>query len=265
MPQDRNSEPAVGAMIRRWRKHRRWSQMELSFEARLSSRHVSFIETGRSVPSREAVLAIASALDVPLRERNALLEAAGHAREYPERDFASADAEHLRTVLSHLLEGHEPWFSVAIDHRWDILLANDPARRVIESYVERGDVPEPPNLMRLTLHPAGYREMILNLDAVAARLLASLERELARRPNDAELSALYAEVRGYGPEGSRGIAGDLAVPMRLRTACGDAGVLTVLMAFDNPLDPLVDDLRIETLIPQDAESEGVLREILGQR
>jgi len=252
----------VGPMIRRWRKHRRWSQMELSFEARLSARHVSFIETGRSTPSRDAVLAIASALEIPLRERNALLEAAGHAREYRERDLHSADTGHLRAVLTRLLDGHEPWFAVAIDHRWDILLANGTARGVLDRYVGDGGVPGPPNLMRLTLHPAGYRSTIENLDAVAGRLLASLEREVARRPADEALARLLDEVGGYGPEGRGGAPVDAAVPMRLRTPRGEAGLLTVLMTFDNPLDPLTDDLRIETLVPEDEESEAVLRDVL---
>lgn len=257
-------ERGAGPIIRRWRKHRRLSQMELSFEARLSARHVSFIETGRSTPSREAALAIASALEIPLRERNALLEAAGHAREYPERDLDSADAEHMRAVVSHLLRGHEPWFAVAIDHRWDILMANEPAQGVVKRYFTQGPVPGPPNLMRLTLHPDGYRSAILNLSPVAARLVSSLEREVLRRPDDERLAALLDEVRAYGSEGVEATPVDVAVPMRLRTPCGDAGILTVMMAFDNPLDPLTDDLRIETLVPQDAQSEAVLREMFDQ-
>jgi len=257
------SRSGVGPMIRRWRTHRRWSQMDLSFEARLSARHVSFIETGRSMPSRDAVLAIAAALDVPLRERNALLEAAGHAREYPERDLESPDAEHLRNVVTRLLDGHDPWFAVAIDHRWDILLANDPAQRVLDRYFDDGGVPGPPNLLRLTLHPSGYRGSIVNLEVVASRLLASLEREVTRRPDDEALGRQLDEIRGYGPEGRGGAPVDTAVPMRIRTPCGEAGLLTVLMTFDNPLDPLTDDLRIETLVPEDAGSEVVLRELLG--
>ncbi len=251
----------VGPMIRKWRKRRRLSQMELSFEARLSPRHVSFIETGRSRPSRDAVLAIAGVLEIPLRERNALLEAAGHAREYPEVDLDARESGHLRSLLGRLLEGHEPWFAVALDHRWDILLANRTAQRTIDRYFGDDAIPGPPNLMRLTLHPEGFRPTILDLDAVAARLFASLEREVARRPGDRKLNKLLTEVRGYGSEGIASTPADRSVPMRLRTPCGDAGLLTVLMTFDNPLDPLTDDLRIETLLPEDPDSERVLLQL----
>lgn len=234
--------------------------MELAFEARVSARHMSFVETGRSRPSREALLAICSALEIPLRERNVLLEAAGHAREYPEAPFDARSNEHLRSLLSRLLEGHEPWFAVAVDHRWDILLANRPAEALLRTYFEEGDLPDPRNLMRLTLHPAGLRPALLNLDAVAGRLLGALDRETAVRPDDRVLAELREEVAGYGPEGTgHGTRGE-AVPMRLQTDCGEARLLTVLMSFDNPLDPVTEDIRIETLLPADAGSEAVLRE-----
>jgi len=234
--------------------------MELAFEARLSPRHMSFIETGRSRPSRDALLSICSALDVPLREQNVILEAAGHAREYSEEAFDASGNEHLRSLLTRLLAGHEPWFAVAVDHRWDILLANDPAEHILQTYFDRGEVPGPRNLMRLTLHPDGLRSALLNLEAVAGRLLGALDAEVAVRGDDHRLGALRDEVAGYGPEGrDRSIRGD-AVPMRLQTDCGEARILTVLMTFDNPMDPVTEEVRIETLLPADPESEDVLRQ-----
>lgn len=251
---------AAGHLIRGWRKRRRLSQMELAFEARLSPRHMSFIETGRSRPSRDALLSICSALDVPLRERNVLLEAAGHAREYSEEAFDADANDHLRSILTRLLAGHEPWFAVAVDHRWDILLANGPAESILQTYFDRGGVPGPRNLLRLTLHPEGLRPALLNLEAVAGRLLGALDAEVAVRTEDHRLGALRDEVAGYGPEGrSRSVRGD-GIPMRLQTDCGEARLLTVLMTFDNPLDPVTEEVRIETLLPADPKSDEVLRE-----
>lgn len=259
-PAGKAARGAVGPLIRRWRKRRRWSQMELAFEARVSPRHVSFIETGRSRPSREALLAISSVLEIPLRERNVLLETTGYAREYAEAPFDASENAHLRSILSRLLAGHEPWFAVAVDHHWDIVLANAPAEAVLQAYFDHGGVPGPRNLMRLTLHPEGLRPAILNLEAVAGRLLTTLEREIAVRPDDRRMAALLEEMTGFGPEGREPGLSVEGVPMRLQTDCGEASLLTVLMTFDNPLDPVTEEIRIETLLPQDAESERVLLE-----
>lgn len=253
-------ESRVGKLIRRWRKHRRWSQMELAFEARVSARHMSFLETGRSRPSREVILAVCSALDVPLRERNVLLETAGYAREYADTSFDAEDNAHLRSVVSRLLAGHEPWFAVAVDHRWDILLANEPAEALLRAYFDDGGIPGPRNLIRLTLHPAGLRPSILNLDAVAGRLMDTLEREAAVRPDDARLAELREEVAAWSPNSHGPDIRVDRVPMRLQTDCGEARLVTVLMTFDDPLDPVTEEIRIETLLPQDAESEAVLLE-----
>ncbi len=257
---DRVARNGVGPLIRRWRKRRRWSQMELAFEARVSPRHVSFIETGRSRPSREALLAISTVLEIPLRERNVLLESAGYAREYAEAPFDAGENAHLRSILSRLLAGHEPWFAVAVDHHWDILLANAPAEALLQAYFDHGGVPGSRNLMRLTLHPRGLRPAILNLEAVAGRLLSTLEREAAVRPDDRRLGALFEEISGYGPEGREPGLRVEGIPMHLQTDCGEARLLTVLMTFDNPLDPVTEEIRIETLLPQDADSERVLLE-----
>jgi transcriptional regulator with XRE-family HTH domain len=249
-----------GDLIREWRSVRRVSQMTLAFDAGISPRHMSFIETGRSRASRETLLAICAALEMPLREQNIVLEAGGHAREYSETSFDAGENAHLRSVVTHLLDGHDPWFAVAIDHRWDILEANRPAELLLHRHFDIGPLPGPRNLLRLTLHPDGLRPAIGNLDAVAGRLLRTLDRQVALRPGDDGLSRLRDEVHDYGPEGRGSRMHDERVPMILETSCGTAELLTILLAFDNPLDPLREELRIETLVPGTEESARVLRE-----
>jgi transcriptional regulator with XRE-family HTH domain len=247
----------AGAFIRRWRNHRRMSQMELAFDAGLSPRHVSFIETGRSRPSRDAVLAITEALDVPLRERNVILEAAGHAREYVERPFDHMERTQLRRTVSRLLEHQEPYFAVALDHRSDILAANETADAILASFFDEGGVPGPRNLLRMTLHPRGLRSAILNLAEVEDRLLRGLRRDVALRPRDGTLAELLAELEAYGHAGGGGgITGP--VPLILETPAGRVRLLTLVMDFANPLDPLMQEIRLETFLPADEQSARVL-------
>lgn len=233
--------------------------MELALDTGFSPRHVSFIETGRSRPSRRAVLAIAEALEVPLRERNLMLEAAGHARAYPEHRYGEPPQRHLRALVEQLLERQEPYFAVALDHRWDILMSNATARATIARFFDEGDVPGPPNLMRMTLHPGGLRSAITNLDRIAPRLLRVLAAECALRPDDERLQSLLEELEGYGAGWTGEAAGgDDAVPLVLETPGGRVRLVTLVMDFANPLDPAMDEIRLETFLPADEESAEIL-------
>jgi len=253
-----DGKASAGPLIRRWRELRRLSQMELALDAGFSPRHMSFIETGRSRPSREAVLAIAEVLEVPLRERNAMLEAAGHARAYRDAPLTADEQAHLRGLVGGILARQGPFFAVAIDHRWDVLMANAPAEATLRAYVDEGGVPGPRNLLRLTLHPEGLRGAIENLERVGPRLLRTLRAEAALRPGDDALARLVAELEGYGTFPASGPAGDDAVPLVLRTPAGTVRLLTLVMDFANPLDPAMDEIRVETFLPADDESARIL-------
>jgi len=195
-----NELPPVGTMLRAWRKHRGLSQMDLSFEADLSARHISFLETGRSHPSRRALGALADALAIPLRERNELYEAAGFAHPYSDATLSDNELAFHYDLVRSVLERHEPWFAVAIDRHWNIRMANTAAGQFLEPFFCEGaiDPPLAPNLARLLFHPSGLRTCLLNWSDVGPHFMDRLSRELIRNPMDTELAALVDEMASYG-------------------------------------------------------------------
>ncbi|EGX56531.1 DNA-binding protein [Streptomyces zinciresistens K42] len=229
--------------------------MELALRADSSARHISFIETGRSRPSEEMVLRLAERLEVPVRERNALLLAAGYAPRYPQTPLDDPSLETLRAGLERLIKGYEPWPALVVDALYDVHAANRGALMLLDGVP--GHLLRPPlNTMRLTLHPQGLAPRIRNLPEWRGHLLAQMERQIALR-RSAELRALYEEVAAYPvPEG---VARDepaepvpyFALPMRIEHGGRVLSFVSTIATFNTPMDVTVADLAVETLLPAD--------------
>ncbi len=263
------SPPAgVGPLLRDWRHRRRLSQLDLALDAEVSARHLSFVETGRSKPSRELLLHLAEHLDVPLRERNSLLLAAGYAPLYGERGLDGEDMVPVRSALDKILAGHEPFPAVIVDRRWDLVAANRPAMALLTEGVAAHLLEPPVNALRVSLHPDGLAPRIANLDEYRSHLLARLQRQAAVS-GDADLAALGAELRAYpGTRHDTAPSTDpadlLFVPLVLRV--GDGSELTffsTLATFGTALDVTVAELAIESFFPADKTTEQALRAAFG--
>ena len=255
----RSEEPALGNLLRRWRAARGVSQLELASRSGFSSRHVSFIETGRTQPSRQALLILAEALDVPLRERNVLLEAAGFAHVYRHTPLAAEEMAHVRGVLQFLLDRHEPYAALVLDRYANCLMANRAAGRLIGAMVDAPLITEPANHLRLVFHPRGARRWIVNWDEVARHLYERAERDLAESADETG-SALLAELRGYGvPPPSAPGGGlrstDLLLPVHIRKDDLELRLFSTIMTLGTPRDITLQELRLETFFPADAASE----------
>lgn len=255
----------VGLMIRDWRLRRRRSQLELSLEVGVSTRHLSFVETGRSRPSPELVLAIAHHLEVPLRERNSMLLAAGYA---PRFDATALDAPAMTRVyasLQRMLSAHDPYPGVVINSRWDVVLANRAASALM-GLVEPASLLPTTNVFRMCLHPNGLAPHTVNLSEWATYLLVQLNRLRSLR-HDPVLDALADEIAAY-PNMPVGMAEmfsaqpeepTLLVSLRLRTAGGDLSMFTSLTTFGTPLDITLDELAVELFFPADDDTDRALQ------
>jgi transcriptional regulator with XRE-family HTH domain len=245
----------VGAMIRRWRTHRGMSQMDLAFEADLSARHVSFVETGRSSPSRDTLFAIMDALDVPLRERNVLFEAAGFARPYSEATLSESELAHHRRLVASILQRHDPFFAVAIDRHWNVRMANRAGEAFLDQFFGPGAIEEPPepNLARLLFHPAGLRSCIVNWPEASAHFWDRLHRESVHNPLDEDLAALIEEIRSYGDVATRPPKPSRHPALELELAMDgmELSLIGSVLAFDSARVPALEELRIETFFPAD--------------
>jgi transcriptional regulator with XRE-family HTH domain len=186
--------PGAGTLLREWRQRRHLSQLDLAIEADVSSRHLSFIETGRAKPTSDMIMRLAEHLDVPLRERNKLLLAGGFAPAYPERALASPDLASVRAALARVLTGHEPYPAVIINRHWEMVDANAPVALLTEGAAAH--LLEPPvNVLRLSLHPEGMAPRIANLPQWRAHLLSRLHHQL-QATGDPVLAELHAELAG---------------------------------------------------------------------
>ncbi|WP_055591306.1 MmyB family transcriptional regulator [Streptacidiphilus griseoplanus] len=260
----------VGPLLRRWRERRRVSQLDLALTADSSARHISYIENGRSRPSQEMVLKLAEHLDVPLRERNALLLAAGYAPVFRESSYHDPDDPGMaavRAALEGVLRGHEPCPAVVLDAGHDVLAANSGMAALLEGIP--GRLLQPPlNLIRIALHPQGLAPRIVNLGQVRRHLLERVERHLSIWDSE-PLRRLYAEVSGYpGPEGddhaedpaqTHPSVAAVALPVRLRTAHGELAFISTIATFNTPLDVAVSELAIEHFLPADPATADIVR------
>jgi transcriptional regulator with XRE-family HTH domain len=258
------SPPGVGDLLRDWRQRRRLSQMDLSNEAEVSARHLSFVETGRSKPSRELVLHLAEHLDVPLRERNTLLMAAGYAPTYRETVLDAEEMAPVRDALDKILAGHEPYPAVVVDRRWDLVSANGAALAILTDGVAPQLLTPVPNAMRVSLHPDGLAPRIVNFAEWSAHLLERLHRQLSAS-GDPDLAALVDELLTYpgveDPERSThdDPASRLFVPLVLRDGTGELRFFSTIATFGTALDITIAELSIESFFPADEETAAALR------
>ena len=263
MTSAQDSPRPVGALLRQWREHRRLSQLALALQAEVSTRHLSFVETGRARPSRDMVLHLADQLDVPLRERNQLLLAAGYAPVYVETALDAAPMTAVRAAIRQILTGHEPYPAVVVDRAWTLVDANASVAVFTEGVAPALLVP-PANALRISLHPAGMAPRIANLGEWRAHLLGRLRRHVALTTAP-ELAALYDELRAYPcdqaePEIERPGPGDVVVPLRLRDGDRELALFSTVATFGTPLDVTVAELAIEAFFPADAATAAALRE-----
>jgi transcriptional regulator with XRE-family HTH domain len=252
-----------GEHLRQWRQHRRLSQFELAVQADISPRHLSFVETGRSAPSREMVLRLAARLDVPLRERNTLLVAAGYAPMYRQRALDDPDLVPARRAVETILRSLEPYPALAIDRHWNLVTANAVVPHLLaaaDPALLQGTV----NVLRLSLHPRGLAPSIVYLAQWRAHLFERLAQQIEATA-DGELIALRDELLAYPvPAGGVQLAGEqlgIAMPLRLRTAGGELGLISTTTIFGTPVDVTLQELALETFFPADARSGELLRRL----
>jgi transcriptional regulator with XRE-family HTH domain len=251
------TRPSVGELLRDWRQRRRLSQLDLASEAGVSSRHLSFVETGRSRPSREMVLHLAEQLDVPLRERNQLLLAAGFAPVYGRRGLDSPDMAAVRGAMDLVLAAYEPYPAVVVDRSWNLVAGN----RSIALFTEgvAADLLAPPaNVLRLSLHPDGLAPRILNLPEWRRHVLHRLARE-AHLTGDAELAALHRELAALPGGTDRTPPNGIAVPLRVRAGDEVLSFLSTVTTFGTAVDLTAAELSIEAFLPADARTAEALR------
>jgi transcriptional regulator with XRE-family HTH domain len=239
------------------------SQLELALHAGFSARHLSFIETGRSQPSRQALLVLAESLDVPLRERNQLLEAGGFANVYRQTALAADEMQHIRGVLQFILDRHRPYAAVVLDRYSNCLMGNGTSERLIAAVADPSLITEHTNYLRMVFHPRGARRHILNWEEVGRHLLARAERELRAAAGDRTAAELLAELHEYAGPGLRRrqaaspAPADLLLPVHLRLGDVELRMFSTIMTLGTPQDVTLQELRIETFFPADAASEAV--------
>lgn len=260
-----NATRPVGDLLREWRQRRRMSQLDFAVEAEISSKHLSFLETGRSRPSRDMLLKLTELLEVPLRERNTLLVAAGFAPMFTERKLDDPALQSARDAMEIVLKGHEPYPALAIDRHWTMLAAN---RAVAHFLTDIGpELLQPPvNVLRLSLHPDGLAPRIMNLAQWRTHLFARLRRQIEISA-DTMLIALLEELNSYpAPEiktrGAEVETYPFVVPLRLATPAGVLSFMSTTTVFGTPIDVTLSELALESFFPADAATTAALRQMM---
>lgn len=255
--------------MRAWREKRKLSQLELALDAGVSARHVSFVETGRSTPSREMILRLSQTLDIPLRERNALLIAAGHAPQYSEKRLAAPEMDGIRRAIDRLLSAHEPYPGVAVDRCFNVELANPAAQRMLAPLPEFLRVPRV-NMFRAGLHPEGFAAITTNFEEWGAYLVGEVER-VAASTLDGSADELLEEIRGYSTVRAlrNRAAAELTPEQRVLVPCtvsvGGAtlSLFTTLVTFGSPRDVTLSELTVELFWPADAATASAFHGLPG--
>lgn len=267
------ARPTVGELLREWRHRRNRSQLDLSLDVGVSARHLSFVETGRSRPSPELVLAVAEHLEVPLRERNTMLLAAGYAPRFSETSLDDEAMARVRVSLQRMLDAHDPYPGVVIDRAWNVLLANQAAFAFTDGVPVHLLQPHM-NVFRVCLHPDGLAARTTNFEEWAAYLLRQMRRTVQLTGDD-DLAAVEAEVLAYpnvaelppAPEVDLRDDPALLVPFRMLAADGtELSMFTTLTTFGTPRDVTLDELSVELFFPSDDETDRVLlggKELVG--
>ena len=252
------ADSSFGTMLRTWRATRRMSQLELASAAGVSSRHLSFIETGRARPSREMVVHLAEQLDIPLRERNGLLTAAGFAPLYRETSLGAPEMEQARNAIDLVLRTH-PYPAIAVDRRWDLVDANEAALAFLDG-VDADLLGPPLNVYRVSLHPGGLAPRVENFDEYADHLLSRLQHQVAVSA-DPDLVDLLDEMRGYvGRRHPHAVVppSSVLMPMRLRVGDDVLSMMSTIAVFGTPVDITLAELALETFFPADAATARLL-------
>ncbi len=258
------TEQRFGELLQKWRQHRQLSQSALSLESSVSQRHLSFLESGRSNPSREMVLHLTRVLELPLRERNRLLVAAGFAAAYRERPLGHEDLRSIDQAMDMLLASALPHPAIAFDLHWNLVRTNEKATEMFAAFIDPDSrtLTDRPNLLRLTFHPDGMSRYIVNRAEVADALLLRLRRQMNDMPFDPELQALHEELLGYpfAHDESATESGQMAPVLSLVLKKDDMRLsfFTVLSSFGTPQDVTVQELRIETFFATDDATRRTL-------
>ncbi len=254
----------VGDMLREWRQHRRLSQLALALDADISTKHLSFLETGRSRPSRAMVLHLAELLDVPLRARNALLQAAGFVALYPEHALASPEMTAARAAVDAVLSAHDPYPALAVDRHWNLVMANTAAGRLLSTAVAPALRGPPMNVLRASLHPEGLAPLIVNLPVWRGHILARLRQQIAASA-DRVLMALASELAAYpgGIDHPAPHDSGLVIPLQLRRGDTILSMFGTVTVFGTPVDITLAELAVEAFYPADPATAAVLRAMAG--
>jgi transcriptional regulator with XRE-family HTH domain len=262
------AQRSVGEQLREWRQRRRMSQLDLALEASISSKHLSFVETGRARPSRDMILHLSERLDIPLRDQNILLVSAGYAAVFPERPLDDPALAVAREAVEIVLTGHEPYPALAVDRHWQLVAANKAVMPLLGG--ADPSLLEPPiNVLRLSLHPDGVAPRIANLAEWRAHILARLRQQIDISA-DAVLVALYEELSGYPapsvdprrpPPRHEAEFGNVVVPLQLASEEGTLSFFSTTTVFGTPIDVTLAELAIEAFFPADAATADILRRL----
>ena len=259
----------VGDLLREWRKRRRLSQLDLAYDTEISQRHLSFLEIGRSQPSREMILRLAKQLEIPLRERNVLLTAAGFAAVFPERRLDDEPLAAARKAVDLILTKLEPNPSFAVDRHWTLVAANK-AANIFTAEVDPSLLEPPVNMLRLCLHPKGFTPQVIDYSEWRRNVLEYLNRQV-ETTGDAFLTELALELKSYPrPEFSKDVLqmqtrdvdySGFAIPLRLMTKEGELSFISTVTVFGTPIDVTVSELAIETFFPADEKTSGIMSRV----
>jgi transcriptional regulator with XRE-family HTH domain len=261
-----NAQPVqIGEYLREWRQRRRLSQLDLASDAEISARHLSFMETGRSSPSRDMVLRLAERLEVPLRERNVMLVAAGFAPAFPQRQLDDPALQAARAAVDLVLKAHEPNPALAIDRHWNLVAANRMVAPLLDGVPARL-LQQPLNVMRLSFHPEGLAPRTVNLAEWCMHLLERLQRQ-CETTADPVLIALYDELKSYPIPARRtprsALSDSVAVPFQMRLGDDVLSFISTTMVFGTPVDITLSELAIETFFPADEATATKMRAMAG--
>jgi transcriptional regulator with XRE-family HTH domain len=261
------TQRGVGELLREWRERRSRTQLDLALDAGISSRHLSFVETGRSKPGRDMLLRVLGQLEVPFREQNQLLLAAGHAPAFPERSFDHADLAPVRKALELILDRHNPYPAVAFDRHWDLVAANATMLALTAGLdIDPALLGPPLNIMRVGFHPKGLAPFLSNLGDWRAHFLERLGRQLTATRDD-RLAALLEEVESYPVPGAAGKPETLEPlgPLKVRAPDGsELSLVGMFAAFDTPFEVTASELAVELMYPADRATADALEAFAGE-
>lgn len=251
----------VGDHLREWRQRRRLSQLDLAVDAEISARHLSFVETGRAAPSREMVLRLAERLDVPLRERNVLLVAAGYAPAFPQRPLEDPALKSARQAIDLVLKAHEPNPALAYDRHWNLISANRMVAPLLDG-IPQWLLGQPLNILRLAFHPEALAARTVNLAEWCGHLLERLHRQ-CEATADPELIKLYQDLKSYPIPARSGplLPDNVAIPFKMRHNGEVLSFFSTTMVFGTPVDVTLSELALETFFPADDLTAERLRQM----